>query len=174
MFSIIRICVFISIVILNTHSVNGLDLCADPRDNLTDFDSYVWKNHTTENCGCTDCIRKCCKPGYYRILGTKLCVRNETEYSFTVPLYTDKTDYVKNVSDINNFVVGPIYCEYFDLSYPFEEFYVQTDGTVWVPMYNRYFYNDDYCVDESNGFTPLLCVPAEPVKANAIGMYFLN
>lgn len=167
------LCFFISIVILNT-GINALDLCSISENNSTDIDSYIWKNSTTTNCGCHDCIRKCCKPGYHRVLGTKLCVQNKTEYSFSVPVYTNEDEFVKDVTDIRSFVVGPIFCEYFDLNYPSEEFYVQIDGTVWVPMYNRYFHNGRYCVDEGNGFTPLLCLPLEPVTPNTVGMYNLS
>lgn len=171
MLTISRVYFFILFLCFITH-INAFDLCSTSTDNITDINSYVWKNHSSKNCGCENCIRKCCKLGYYRILGTKLCARNATASDFTVPVYTYDTDHVKNVTEINNFVVGPIYCDFFVLKYPEEEFYVQEDGTAWVPIFDQYVDNDEYCIDEYNGFRPLVCFPSQRVNANVAGTYF--
>lgn len=165
-------CLCCVVVVYFSSVTNAFDLCETPTNDSSEIDSYVWKNASSKNCGCQDCIRKCCKPGYSRVLGTKNCVRNASEYRFTVPLFTDRTEYVKDVKETRNFIIGPVYCLYFDLNYPLEEFYVQTDGTAWIPIYNRYFSNDEYCIDESDGFTPLVCFPPEPVELNVFGTYF--
>lgn len=161
---------FLLFFILNTE-LNGFDLCSPINENSTEIDSYVWKNESVKNCGCQNCIRKCCKLGYYRLLNTKYCVKNNTGQSFRVPVHTEKTKFLQNVEELNNFIVGPIYCEYFALNYPREEFYLQEDGGAWVPTFERYFNNYAYCVDEANGFRPLLCLPAEQVKLKVFGMY---
>lgn len=168
MMSFARFYIFVFIIILNTE-INTLDLCTFSNENSTVVDSYLWKNQSSKNCGCQNCIRKCCKPGYFRILDTGLCYKNSTEYTFNVPVYIDDTRFVKVVKEINDFIIGPICCEYFN--YPSDDFYVQTDGTVWIPTFNRYFYNNQYCVDESNGFTLLLCLPPEKVLLSVVGTY---
>lgn len=168
MLSFVQFCIFITIISLNA-GVNTLDLCSFSDEDSPLGDSYLWKNLSTKNCGCDNCIRKCCKPGYFRILGTKWCFKNATEYAFKVPVYENDVNYAKDVVDINDFVVGPIYCDYFN--YPADDYYVQTDGTVWVPTFDRYFYNDQYCVDENNGLSLILCLPSESIKINVVGRY---
>lgn len=170
MLSRVWYCICLLLFLLVTE-FNGFDLCSSSTENSTEIDSYIWRNQSARNCGCEDCIRRCCKPGYYRLLGTKYCVKNHTGHSFEVPVYTDETIFVKNVKELKNFIVGPIHCEYFNLNYPSEEFYIQIDGSAWVPIFKRYFKNDRYCVDEANGFTPLLCLPPEKLKPNVFGMY---
>lgn len=168
MFSYARYYIFVSITISFT-GIYSLDLCSFSEKNTTVADSYIWKNQSTKNCGCQNCIRKCCKTGYFRILGSNLCFKNSTDYTFKVPVYTDENNYVKDIDEINYFTVGPIYCAYFN--YPAEDFYIQTDGTVWIPVFDRYFYNNQYCVDENNGLSLLLCIPPEKVLLSAVGTY---
>lgn len=167
------LCLFLLFSMFNTE-LNGFDLCSSLTQNSTEFNSYTWINQSEKNCGCQNCIRRCCKPGYYRLLGTKYCLKNNTESSLKVPVYSDKTKFVKNVEEITNFIVGPIYCEYFNLNYPLEEFYIQESGTVWVPFFDQFFNNDFYCVDEANGLTPILCIPTEQETVNAYGMYYFR
>lgn len=158
----------------SVHDSSSFDLCSFSSGNVSDTDdSYNWKNKTDQNCGCINCIRKCCKPGYIKVLGSPLCVWNASKYSFKVPVYKNKFDFVEDAEDFRRFVVGPIRCEYLNLKYPLEQFYVQIDGNVWVPIYERYFNNKHYCVDENDGFTPLLCLPPEnriQIKFNIVGM----
>lgn len=152
----------------------SIDLCSKEHSSVR---FYNPKNELTQNCGCErNCIRKCCKPGY--VLGRKYCFKNTSE-PFIVSMYANKTNPVYQVDEdysMDNFIVGRLECSYFRLNYPEEEFYLQRDGRAWVPMYDEFFGNNEYCIDEMNGFTPFMCFPefldiSPGREANVIGRY---
>lgn len=125
------------------------------KDNLTQA-SYFAKNQTEQNCGCVSCIRRCCKPGF--IYRAKFCYGNSND-KLNVSVYKNKTNLVKVLDDSNeHFIVGVPKCDMFRLRFPEEEFYIQEDTKdVWIPEYEKFYNSNRYCVDELNGFTPLLC-----------------
>lgn len=129
-----------------------MDMCS--REDYDEF-PYFAKNVSEQNCGCSSCIRRCCKPGY--TYSQRYCHANSND-TLLVPVYRNKLILVDTLFEIENFVVGVPDCVMFRLDYPDEEFFIQNEGKdVWVPMYNQFYNNSRYCVDEMNGFTPFLC-----------------
>lgn len=162
MLSLNQVYIFILIVVTDV-----FDLYSSAVNAATGVESYIWKYHKTENSGCQQCIRKCCKPGYFlNELNTTLCVRR-TKYSVKLPIYEYGTTYVGDVIDPDSFIVGPIDCDYFILNN--SVFNVQTDGSVWVSSFSTFISNDQYCIDEGDDFIILICFNSESTSPNVIG-----
>lgn len=150
----------------------ALNLCS--KENLMNT-SYLAKAQREQNCGCVFCIRRCCKPGF--IYKRRYCYANSSEV-LNVSVYRNKTNLAKVLENsYENFIVGVPKCQMFKLNFPEEKFYIQDDTkAVWVPLYNKFYNNSRYCVDEFNGFTPYLCFTStsrttEPIPQKNI---FLN
>lgn len=149
------------------------------KEKFSNTSSYVAKEQMEQNCGCVSCIRRCCKPGF--IYRKQVCYRNSSNL-LKLPIYNNKTNFVKILENSSkHFIVGTPNCILFRLNYS-EEFYIQEETKdVWIPTFNKSYNNNQYCVDELNGFTPLLCfsstsrstVPiAQQINpANTVGMY---
>lgn len=130
-----------------------MDLCS--KKNNSELFNYFARNFSERNCGCFSCIRRCCKPGF--VYKSQFCYGNSTNF-LEVPVYSNKTISVTVLSSIVNFVIGVPDCVLFRLDFPTEKFYVQHNTKdVWIPNYNKFYSNNQYCIDELNGFTPFLC-----------------
>lgn len=145
------------------------DLCSYPTDNATET-SYFAKNQTSQKCGCETCLKRCCKPGF--VYRKQFCHR-ELKQLLNVSIYTAKTTFVKKIVNIGEFEVGlPPDCPngMFRVNSSIDKFYVQTDHSVWVPKYQKYYEDGRYCLDSSDGITLFLCFKSEKkVKYFAIG-----
>lgn len=149
------------------------DVCTE--DNSTEIRSYYAKNVTTKHCGCEveSCVRKCCKPGFF--YREKNCLRNNSTDLFKIPVHVNKTVPTSELGKDGRFLVGLMNCRYFRINplLPNEKFYVQEDGTTWVPIYREFYKNSEYCVDELFGASILLCFPSDESKGreiNVVGM----
>lgn len=155
-----------------SHSVSTsiLNLCST--ENSTEM-SYFAKNQTSQTCGCETCLRRCCKPGY--IYKQQYCHRASKDI-LNVTIYTGKTTFVQNLHNVELFQVGLPACPgMFRVNSSVDMFYMQTDYSVWVPKYQKFYSAERYCVDEYGGATLFLCFTRKVVKKStvtAFGGYF--
>lgn len=135
----------------------SLDLCSS--DKL--LEKYYAKNKTTEKCGCENCLRICCKLGY--VYARNFCHRKSKDI-LNVTLYTSKTIFVEEIINFKNFQVGLPNCpSLFRINASEDDFFIQTDYSVWIPKYGKIVSSDSFCVDENGGFTILKCFPRRKV-----------
>lgn len=153
---------FLSLVYL-THSFS-VDLCDLTSDqNVSSYQSLV-----TQKCGCVQCIRKCCKAGYY--LGhNRTCFKLQSPRDFQLEVYRER-QFVKHLSD---FQIGVLECVYFSLKRDDldDEFLVQENGNLWLPAVHFSFKNSEYCVDQRDNLTVFVCFDTEPVISRALNKY---
>ncbi|XP_060521056.1 G-protein coupled receptor Mth2-like isoform X2 [Cylas formicarius] len=150
----------------------SFDLCVKNEN-----DPEVYENSSVQNCGCEAnyCLRKCCKPGYY--LGPKrVCVKNESDAVFQVPVYRELQT-LKTESNISNFLVGILHCRYYllDNYNPNDSYFAQENGYLLVPAFKQFYDNNAYCVDEKDGLSAFLCFDENEAadagrKFNSVGM----
>ncbi|XP_030756608.1 G-protein coupled receptor Mth2-like isoform X5 [Sitophilus oryzae] len=141
--------------------------------NLTKYTS-----NSTKVCGnSVNPVRKCCKPGFF-LAPRRQCLKSNKTEPFTVQIY-HRTEFVRNVSNISDFVVGILACPYYKLdSTPSDEFYIQETGDLYLPNAKLGIYvdNERYCVDDRDGYRYMgfLCIGKDQLqtnrKVNAIGM----
>ncbi|CAG9838865.1 unnamed protein product [Diabrotica balteata] len=131
-----------------------------------------------DNCDLSvNCIRKCCPVGYI-LVGSQCKVNNSSE-PFIVPVF-NKTFFVGTVDQSTKFRITDITCLLFRLNnnVPKDAYYVQEDGKLFVPNFNKSFENNEYCIDEIHTLSAFLCFPEKDVvvpktilqTSNAAGM----
>ncbi|XP_056629658.1 G-protein coupled receptor Mth2-like isoform X6 [Diorhabda sublineata] len=122
-----------------------------------------------------NCVRKCCGPGQ---IFKKKCLPSNSSEPFSVPLYKNKYNYIGIINNSTKFLIGELSCKMFKLNpdIPTDAYFLQENGTLWVPTFNKFFGNDEYCLDESNYLSAFLCFstvrePLDPTReTNCIGM----
>lgn len=137
------------------YSVDLCDLTSD--QNVSSYQSLV-----TQKCGCVQCIRKCCKLGYY--LGhNRTCFKLQSPQDFRLEVYRNE-HYLKQLNQ-NDFQIGVLQCRYFALNRddPSDEFRVQVDGNLWLPAVNFSYKSSEYCVDQRDNLTVFACLDTEPL-----------
>lgn len=152
----------------STH-YDSVDLCERNNSHLP-YNEYDSLKTSLCDCSTQQCLRKCCRPGYYHNFTRDdnrdaRCIRN-TSVSvshFSVTVFEG----TKEHSVTHVFIVGMLRCnntnmipQYFkmDNSDPNEKYYLQTNGTLYFPKSKYKFYsNDRFCVDEDDGLTIYLC-----------------
>lgn len=133
-------------------SLSSSELCS--MDNSAGM-SYFAQNVSTQKCECKTCLRRCCKPGY---VYSKYYCHWMVSDILNVTLYTNKTVFDTQIVDIKRFSVGFPECSaIFLLNSSIDKFYIQTDYSVWIPTYKKFYSSDRYCVDANNGFSFYLC-----------------
>lgn len=148
----------VTVIPIEIFATTSLDLCST--DKL--LEKYYAKNKTSEKCGCENCLRICCKPGY--VYARNFCHRQFNDI-LNVTLYTDKTIFVQEMVNFKNFQVGLPNCpRLFRINSSVDELFIQTDYSVWIPKYAKFVSSDSFCVDENEGFTIIKCFP--PHKEN--------
>nr|AXC32922.1 G-protein coupled receptor Mth-like 2-5 protein [Dastarcus helophoroides] len=110
------------------------------------------------------CIKKCCDFGFYLVEGQ--CVKGENT-TVKFPVYAKET-FLTNISERHLFSVQNSWeCENFFSFEPHlyedDAFYIQTNGTLWVPLYNDYISGNRHCVDyvDTEHIAALICVEDE-------------
>ncbi|XP_018569773.1 G-protein coupled receptor Mth2-like [Anoplophora glabripennis] len=167
---------------------------SDPQESINlctnievDYENYT--DSRTQLCGCEQmhsCVRKCCQSGFHHFhnespehgFSVSRCHRVRTNSTnFTVPIY----DGFKQVYLEHKFMVGMLDCknkeyQYFKMSNvdSRQKFYIQKNGSLYYPFYNRMYSNDRYCIDEKDGLTAYLCfLPRGPVAHSERMIYVL-
>ncbi|XP_050514680.1 G-protein coupled receptor Mth2-like isoform X14 [Diabrotica virgifera virgifera] len=127
-----------------------------------------------------NCIRKCCPVGYSYVGKPRKCRVNNSSEPFIAPVY-NKTFFVGTVDQTAKFRITDITCLLFRLQNdnPKDFYYLQEDGKLFVPSYNRSYPNNEYCIDEVYTLSAFLCFPEQDVtepprtplqKSNSAGM----
>lgn len=159
--------------------VVSLNLCGENHtDNVNNY-AFSFSNYTVQNCGCSDiepCITKCCKPGYY--LEHRTCKKRNTSKPFTITVYDSEANVpVKEFEFPSNFKVDLLQCKFFVLK-PYEnvsdQFRITTEGTLWYPSLDKYYENDQYCIEHTANNDELkacICFDDDP-KVILIGTVF--
>ncbi|KAK9871569.1 hypothetical protein WA026_012950 [Henosepilachna vigintioctopunctata] len=143
--------------------VRGLNVCDVKSLDFNNKTSYRYKNIAPTICGYCHgfCLRKCCANGYF--IRKQKCVRSDRFNKFDVALYENEnfTRYYEG----DGLIVGTmIDCDFFPLKPhvdPEESFYVQENGDLWVPLYQKLYKTSHYCLDYLHNRTQisLICFP---------------
>ncbi|XP_023018887.2 G-protein coupled receptor Mth2 isoform X6 [Leptinotarsa decemlineata] len=169
--------IILSFVLIISCEASSKDLCKFGDGAIGE--TYVSRDVPPQNCGCDPelCVRKCCKMGYF--LRRSICTRNSSS-SFKAPVFTNKTNFLGEIANVEGFLIGIIDCQVFklDKSKPTDQYYVQDDGRLWVPSFQTFYENDRYCIDELDGLTAFVCfnenppeIPIRPdQELNVLGM----
>lgn len=148
-----------------SNTEESINLCTS-----SDVGYENYNESKTEICGCElrhSCVRKCCQSGFHHFHNespqhgffVSMCVRKNTT-NFTVPIH----DGLRQVYVEDKFMVGMLDCknegwQYFKMNNddPRQKFYIQRNGSLYYPFYDKIYSNDRYCVDEKDGLTAYLC-----------------
>lgn len=152
---------------VGSDSEESINLCTSAE---VDYENYT--SSRTQLCGCEQthsCVRKCCQTGFHHFHNesphhgfyVSRCDRVRTNFTyFSVPIYNG----IKQVYQEDKFMVGMLNCKNKDYQYfkmsnadPRQKFYIQQNGSLYYPFYNKMYSNDRYCVDEKEGLTAYLC-----------------
>lgn len=148
------------------------------KDNITySPDTYFTLNGVIRGCVCniTNCVRKCCPNGFAFTNGT--CVERSALPPLLLALH-EGSKFVENRSASKYHVVYGHYCKKGKYrlfpDYPGDEYYFQTNGTLYVPEVVPPHIKgpDGYCVDnilKANRieFGVYLCVTVEENQAKS-------
>lgn len=152
--------VFLLLVYLNRSL--SVDLCDPTTQNVTSYQSMM-----TQKCGCVQCIRKCCKEGFY--LGkNRTCFKLEKPQKFQLDVYETNL----KVKDFG-FEIGVLQCRFFALNPndSSDKFLVKKDGTLHLPVVDLTYQNSDYCVDQRNNLTVFVCLEPKAVLGRELNKY---
>ncbi|XP_066256052.1 G-protein coupled receptor Mth2-like isoform X6 [Euwallacea similis] len=143
-----------------------LDLCGN--DNNTNVSFY--RTSKIQNCGCetSSCISKCCKAGFFLASNRTCRYRPGSDKSFLLPVYTKKWYFSRILNNDHGFRVGILNCPYFkfDNENINDSFFVQEDGSLWVPSQGLFYEISEYCIDEFDDVSAFACFQQE--KASRI------
>ncbi|XP_031355688.1 G-protein coupled receptor Mth2-like [Photinus pyralis] len=127
---------------------------------------------TINDCECDSktCVRKCCGVDY--VLRGDSCVRTREKITFEI---FDEIEPVEDALDIK-IIDGYIYCPHgniYSLNAAEDPFFVQRNGSLWVPFAEEIIDLDSYCVDDIDGeLSGLTCIDwtDDVVTVNNYGM----
>lgn len=118
---------------------------------------HISKNNESNSmCKCDNkpCIRKCCTNGYSIL--NKMCSKYDID--FRVPVYNGSELMSDNETNFN-FIFGMQCAEFYAIKANDEEFFIQSDGRMWIPSLNEYHDNSNFCIEhfQNIGFSALVC-----------------
>lgn len=120
-----------------------------------------------DECTCTGCARKCCADGFSVRLQEQKCRRDQAKnssfpiYDHTHPLAVDRMRYFHSFLSCPSYYLEPN-------SFPYDAFFLQSDGRLWLRDSDKYKNVKEYCVDYVDviGFTAFVCFEDEVAVAN--------
>ncbi|XP_045461961.1 G-protein coupled receptor Mth2-like isoform X3 [Harmonia axyridis] len=158
-------CAYLILCGLSLANTTSLDLCHVEPHLLKFGQFYLYKNYPPRLCGDCDtrtCFRKCCAHGFS--IGKAHCIGGGMLGNFSIAIFEGVSYLGEYRGDA--WIVGTMAdCDFFPLvpssTDSSDEFYVQRNGSLWVPRFQRDYSRNQYCVDSMENGTKvaLVCFP---------------
>lgn len=167
-------------------------ICLANTRNLSVVINYVegWYKPTVfnasfvEDCECLteySCIRICCDYNYDLSLTKDFeCIYNKS-IQYSIPIFTHGNVIIEHSVE-RKYISGINKCLYinegFYMMWPFD-YFIQRDGRLWIPKFNTYYSQEQYCLWPAKGMLALVCIVDYDMQAlvlstrlTVIGLYF--